>query len=48
MPGKIALAVSVQVQAPHATPATHRILPDSGVHSSALPLDVARESHVDR
>jgi hypothetical protein len=46
--GKVALAVSLQIQAPNPTAAAHRILPDRSVHGATLPLDVARESDIHR
>ena len=48
VPGQVALTVSVQIQPADPTAATHRILPDPGVHSAPLPLDVARKSDVHR
>ncbi|HTZ90695.1 MAG TPA: hypothetical protein VMA71_10145 [Alloacidobacterium sp.] len=48
MPGKITLTVSVEIPPADATPAMHRVLPYSGVHGSAFPLNVARESDVHR
>ncbi len=48
VPGQVALTVSVQIQPADPTAATHRILPDPGVHSATLPLDVARKSDVHR
>ena len=46
--GQVALTVSVQIQPADPTAATHRILPDPGVYSATLPLDVARKSDVHR
>ena len=46
--GKVALTVSIQIQPADPTAATHRIFPDTGVHSAPLPLDVARKSDVHR
>jgi hypothetical protein len=48
VPAQVALAVSVQIQPADATAATHRILPDPGVHGATLPLDVARKSDIHR
>src|SRR5262249_45751997 len=48
VPGRVALAVSVQVQAPDATAAGHPILPNCGVHGAAVPFDVSGKSDVDR
>ena len=48
VPGQVALTVSVQVQPTDPTAATHRILPDPGVHCATLPLDVARKADVHR
>src|SRR6266478_4396999 len=42
VPGHVTLTVSVQIQPADPTAATHWILPDRGMHSAALPLDVAR------
>jgi hypothetical protein len=46
--GQVALTVSIQVQPADPTAATHRILPDPGVHCATLPLDVARKADVHR
>jgi hypothetical protein len=43
---QIALAVSVEIQPPDSTAATHPVLPDAGVHGSLPPRNVARESDV--
>ncbi len=48
VPGAVALPVSIQIQPADPTAATHRILPDPGVHGAPLPLDVARKSDVHR
>src|SRR5207244_13483623 len=48
VPGQVALTVSVQMQPADTATAAHRILPDPGVHSATLPLDVARKSDVHR
>src|SRR6266404_2707247 len=48
VPGQIALTVSVQAQAADPATATHRILPDPGVHSAGLPFDVAWDADVYR
>src|SRR5262249_32842773 len=46
--GQVALTISVQIQPADSTAATHRSLPDPGVYSATLPLDVARKSDVHR
>jgi hypothetical protein len=46
--GQIALTVSVEIQTTYAAAATHRILPDPGVHSATLPLDIARQADIHR
>jgi len=46
--GEVALTVSVQIQPSDPAAARHRILPDPGVDSAPLPLDVARKSDVHR
>jgi hypothetical protein len=46
--GEVALTISVQIQPADPTTPTHRLLPNSGVHSATLPLDVARKSDVYR
>src|SRR5262245_55196585 len=46
VPGHVALTIAVQIQPADSTAATHRILPDPGVHGATLPLDVARKSDV--
>jgi hypothetical protein len=46
VPGKVTLAVSIQIQSTHATAATHRIFPYSGMHRSAVPLNITRKSDV--
>jgi len=48
VPGQVALTVSVQIQPTNPAAATHWIFPDRGVHSAALPLDVARKSDIHR
>ena len=48
VPGQIALTVPVQIELADSTTATHRSLPDPGVHGTTLPRDVARESYVHR
>jgi hypothetical protein len=48
VPGQVALTVSGEIQPADPTSATHRILPDPGVHNATLPLDVARKSDVHR
>src|SRR5262249_47582845 len=48
VPGQVALTVSVEIQPADPTAAPHRILPDRGVHSATLPLDVAWQSNVYR
>ncbi len=48
VPGQVALAVSVQIQPANPAAATHRILPDSGVHRATLPRDIAWKSDVHR
>src|SRR5215470_8881891 len=44
VPGQISLSVTVQIEPADPTATTHRILPDSGVHSAPPPLNVARKS----
>jgi hypothetical protein len=46
--GEVALSVSVQIQPAYPTAATHRLLPDRGVHGATHPLDVARKSDIYR
>src|SRR5882672_7833328 len=46
VPSQVALTVSVQIHPADPTAARHRILPDPGVHSATLPLDVTRKSDV--
>jgi hypothetical protein len=48
VPSQVTLTVSLDIQPADATPTMHWILPDPGVHSATLPLDVARKSHVHR
>src|SRR5262245_14164758 len=48
VPSEIALTVSVEIQPADPTSATHRSLPDCGVHRATLPLDIAWESDVHR
>src|SRR5262249_23494730 len=45
---QVTLTISVDIQSTHPAAATHRVLPDRGVHRAALPRDVAWESDVDR
>ena len=40
------MTVSLYIQPADPTAATHRILPDPGVHSATRLLDVARKSHI--
>ena len=44
--GQVALTVSLQIQPAGPAAATHRTLPDRGVHSAAFPFDVPRKSDV--
>jgi hypothetical protein len=46
MPGQVALTVTIQMQPAGPTTARDRVLPDPGMHSAALPLDVTRKSNV--
>src|SRR3954451_22300527 len=48
VPRDVALAVSGYIQAADTAAATHRILPDPGVHDAAVPLDVPGQSNVHR
>jgi hypothetical protein len=48
VPGQITLTVSIQIQPANPTAAAYWILPDRGVHSATLPLDVARKSDIHR
>jgi hypothetical protein len=48
MSGQVTLTISRQIQPTDPTAATHRILPDRGVHSAPSPLDIARKSDVHR
>jgi hypothetical protein len=48
VPGLVALTVSVQIQPADSATASHRILPDPGVHRARLPLNIARKSDVYR
>jgi hypothetical protein len=48
VPDQVALTVSVQIQPEDPTAATHRILPNRGVHSAAFPLDIAWKANVHR
>src|SRR6516225_637664 len=45
---QVALTVSFQIQPADPTAATHRILPDRGVYSATLPLDITRKSDIHR
>src|SRR5262249_24923837 len=45
---QIALTVSFQIQPADPTAASHRILPDRGVYSAALPRDITRKSDIHR
>src|SRR5262249_1989552 len=44
----VALTVALEVQPSDAAPAAHGTLPDSRMHRTAFPLDIARETDVDR
>jgi hypothetical protein len=46
--GEVALTISVQIQSAAPTAAAHRILPDPGVYSAALPSDIAWKSDIYR
>ena len=48
VPGQVALTIAVEIQSADLTSATHRLLPDRGVHRATLPCDVAREANVHR
>src|SRR5262249_52164890 len=48
VPGQVALTVSGYIQPADPAAATHGILPDPGVHSATVPLDVSRKSDVYR
>src|SRR6058998_1163195 len=48
VPSQVTLTVAVQIQPADTATAAHRILPDPGVHSATLPLNVARKSDVHR
>src|SRR5215472_4678586 len=45
---QVALTVSIQIQPADPTAASHRILPDRGVNSATLPLDITRKSDIHR
>jgi hypothetical protein len=46
LPGQVALTVSLEIQTADAAPPRHRIFPDAGVYSAALPRDVALKPNV--
>ena len=46
--GQVTLPVAIDVQTPHHPAAVNRVLPYPGVDDPALPLDVLRETDVDR
>jgi hypothetical protein len=48
MPRQISLAVAIDVEPSCHPSALDRRLPDGGVNDFALPLDVARQTHIDR
>src|SRR5712691_5685675 len=48
VPSHVTLTVSGQIQPADPTAARQGILPDPGMHSATLPLDVARKSDVHR
>src|SRR5690348_4776418 len=48
MPRQISLAVAIDVEPPCHPSALDRRLPDGGVDGFPLPLDVARQTHIDR
>src|SRR4051794_27893123 len=48
VPSEIALTVSIHIHPPGPTAAPHRILPDPGVYSAAIPVDVVRKPDVHR
>ena len=47
MPAWIALPVAFDVEPPDAARPLYRLLPNAGVHGPSVPLDVARQPHVD-
>src|SRR5262249_9877634 len=48
VPGQVPLTIAVEIQPADPTPVPHRSLPDRGVHSATLPLDVTRETDIHR
>ncbi|MCU1226905.1 MAG: hypothetical protein JWQ42_4998 [Edaphobacter sp.] len=48
VPGQVTLTVSVQIQPADPAAPAHWILPDRGVYSATLPVDVARKSNIHR
>jgi hypothetical protein len=46
--GKITLSVSFEVQPPGCAASLNRMLPDGSVHGLAAPLDILRQTDVDR
>ena len=48
MTGKISLSVSLEVEPPGSAASLNLMLPDAGVHGLAAPLDVLRQTDVDR
>jgi hypothetical protein len=48
MSAEVALAVALEVEPADTPTALDRLLPDPGVHGPSAPLDVTRQSDVDR
>src|SRR5947199_2692812 len=48
VPHKIPLAITVDVEPLHHTPALNGCLPNAVVYRPSLPRDIARQTHVDR
>jgi hypothetical protein len=48
MSGQIALTVSLEIQTTDKAAARHGVLPDPGVHSPTVPLDIARQADIYR
>jgi hypothetical protein len=48
MPRQISLTIAVDVAPPHHAPTRHGGLPGRGVDRFSLPVDVARQTNIDR
>ncbi len=46
MSSQVSLSIAIDIETARHQSSGHGLLPDSGAHHLALPLDVARETHI--